>query len=1063
MSDNIALEKVYEPVSVERDVTELWDREKAFDADPGDVGKDKSFVVMIPLPNVTGSLHLGHAINNTLQDIMTRWHRMRGFRALYQPGTDHAGIATQAVVERRIFEEEGKTRHDIGRDELVRRIWEWKKDYEQRILGQLKRMGCSCDWRRVRFTLDDKYTDSVHETFFRWFADGLVYRGERLVNWDTHLRTAVADDEVYHDKIQGHFWHFKYPLKDAPAGGPTHLGFATTRPETMLGDVALAVNPEDDRYKALVGKTVLLPLFDPPREMPIIADEWADPEKGTGCVKITPAHDPNDYEVGLRNDLPMLNIMTPEGKVNEQGGKYAGLTFPEARKAVVADMEAMDLLEKVEDLEVDLPCSDRSKTPIEPYLSPQWFVRMGDVAEKIKLADGARVPGLAQAAIDAVDDERVKIFPNRYRKTYKDWLGEKRDWCISRQLWWGHQIPVWSRQMSGREFVQWFKDESAKPALLIGNMCPDLATCVVTASGENYQIAGTEDAYEQLHRLDEDVPDVDELCTCYVCIRREDALVPDGDAASGETLIAWLERNGFERDPDVLDTWFSSQLWPFATLGWPEETKDLEFFYPGSVLITGRDIITLWVARMVLSGLYLRGQVPFDDVYIHPKILDGRGDTMSKSKGNGVDPMDIIQTHGADALRYTMADMCTETQDIRMPVEYICPHCGGLVDQAAALKVEAQRRKSRGEKLLDKLRPSDVQRVDCTSCQKEFATRWAKEAVQKELTVAVETSDKFDIGRNFCNKLWNAARFAFMNIEGVGCEPIDVSTLPTEDKWILAQLSHTSKRLHEELGKYHYAIAIKLLRDFFWDALCDWYIELTKARMRDGEKGAEAKQILAFCLDQVLRMFHPFMPYITERLWSQLNALAPTRGLPGLAEPAASDLLVKAEFPPAEGWTTLADEGIVHVFAELQEVTRAVRDLKNKNGVATKDVVDVTVIAPAADVDALTAQASIVQRLANVGTMSVASEAERPANSGTAVVGAMRVYVHGISDDAKEIARLEKEISSVGKQIDGKERKLANEGFVSKASPEIVQAERDRLASLLDQRGALEESLSLLR
>ncbi len=1016
MSDNIALEKVYEPASVEREVSGLWDREGAFDAVAGEKGCDKSFVVMIPLPNVTGSLHLGHAINNTLQDIMTRWHRMRGYRALYQPGTDHAGIATQAVVERRILEEEGKSRHDIGREELVRRIWEWKEDYEQRILGQLKRMGCSCDWRRVRFTLDEKYTAAVQETFFRWFSDGLIYRGERLVNWDTYLQTAVADDEVFHKTIKGHFWHFKYPLKDGPAGGPTHLGFATTRPETMLGDVALAVNPKDERYKGLIGRTVLLPLFDPPREIPVVGDAWADPEKGTGCVKITPAHDPNDYEVGLRNGLPMLNIMTPEGKVNEHGGRYAGLTFPEARKAVVGEMESLGLLDKIDDMEVDLPCSDRSKTPIEPFLSPQWFVRMSDVADGIALSDGSKVSGLAQAAIDGVQDERVKVYPTRYRKTYVDWLSEKRDWCISRQLWWGHRIPVWH--------------------------AGEAVACEIRSRADCEGVLDQLDGWAKNER---------------VCHKRSDDenVVGDSDRAGGvvgywcvksdveEEFAKFVEPLGFERDPDVLDTWFSSQLWPFATLGWPQETKDLDFFYPGSVLITGRDIITLWVARMVLSGLYLRGQVPFGDVYIHPKILDGRGETMSKSKGNGVDPLDIIAVYGADALRYTMADMCTETQDVRMPVDYRCPHCEKLLPQTA--------------------QNMSARKLVCKGCKSEFATRWADEATQEALGLAQMVSDKFEIGRHFCNKLWNAARFAFMNIEGVGCERIEVATLPTEDRWILAQLSHTVRRLHEELSKYHYAIAIKLLRDFFWDSLCDWYIELTKARMRDGEKGAEAKQILAFCLDQVLRMLHPFMPYVTERLWSQLNAMVPTRGLPGLADPGCGELLIKADFPPAEGWEKLADDGIVCVFAGLQEVTRAIRDLKNRNGVANKETVEVTVIAPADDVEALLAEGSIVQRLANVETLVVATDAERPANSGTAVVGAMRVYVHGISDDAKEVARLEKELAGVLKQIEGKERKLANEGFVSKASPEIVEAERGRLVSLREQHEAMKDGLALLR
>ncbi len=996
------LEKTYDPRTVEREMLEAWEKHEAFRATPDDRPRDKRFVVMIPLPNVTGVLHLGHAINNTLQDVVTRRHRMMGCNSLYQPGTDHAGIATQAVVERRIFQEENKTRHDLGRDELVRRIWEWKAEYETTILSQLKKMGCSCDWDRVRFTLDERYSDSVHETFFRWFEAGLIYRGERLVNWDTELRTAVADDEVYHQTVKGHFWHFKYPLKDPPAGGPTHLGFATTRPETMLGDVALAVNPKDERYTALVGKSALVPLFDPPREIPIVADEWADPEKGTGCVKITPAHDANDYAVGVRHNLPMINIMTPEREVSDQGGKYKGMKFPDARKAVVADMDALGLLDKIDDLDVDLPHSDRSKAPIEPYLSPQWFVRMGDIDGGVTLGDGSKTPGLAQAAIDAVTDRRVKVYPERYAKTYVDWLSEKRDWCISRQLWWGHRIPVWSKPAGDAAALDKIARETEAT---LGADTRFALRREMTTKGERF---------------------------ITVCLARED-----------RATVEKLESAGFEQDPDVLDTWFSSQLWPYATLGWPEKTADLDFYYPGTVLITSRDIITLWVARMVLSGLYNCGQVPFRDVFIHPKILDGRGETMSKSKGNGVDPLDVIDMYGADAMRYSLADMTTETQDVRMPVEYKCPHCEALTVQTA--------------------QNMQAKTVPCKGCKKTFATRWADQATIDEHGLARIVSDKFEIGRNFCNKLWNAARFAFMNLEGVGCDTLDLAALPTEDRWILARLSRTIQRVNTGLSRYQFSASIKELRDFFWDALCDWYIELTKARMRDGKDGAAAKQTLAFCLDQILRLLHPFTPYITERLWGQLNSVAPKRGLPGLAEPAMSDLLITAEFPPQHGWELLNDQAVVDTFETLQTVTRAVRDVRQRNNVPPKNAVTATINAPADQLAALREQATVVQRLANIGELNMASNATRPANSGTVVVGAVQIFVHDITDDAVERQRLENEFADVRKQIAGKEKKLANEGFVRNAKPEVVEAERERLAGLNERSQTLQQSLELLQ
>ncbi len=1000
MSD--VLEKAYDPQSVEPDMLAAWEASKAFQAQPDDRTPDKRFVVMIPLPNVTGTLHLGHAINNTLQDIVTRRRRMMGCNSLYQPGTDHAGIATQAVVERRIFSEEKKTRHDIGRQELVRRIWEWKDQYEKTILGQLKRMGCSCDWDRVRFTLDDRYSDSVHETFFRWFQAGLIYRGERLVNWDTELRTAVSDDEVYHETVKGHFWHFKYRLKDPPAGGPTHLGFATTRPETMLGDVALAVNPTDERYKALVGRSALVPLFDPPREIPIVADEWADPEKGTGCVKITPAHDPNDYAVGIRHGLPMINIMTPDRCVSESGGKYSGMKFADARKAIVADMEALELLDSVEDLDVQLPHSDRSKSAIEPYLSPQWFVRMGDIPDGVTLGDKTKTPGLAQAAMDAVNDGRVRITPERYKKTYVDWLSEKRDWCISRQLWWGHRIPVWSTAAGDAPAAEQIASE-------------------ITAA------LGTDTRFELRN---EETPKGERVVT--VCLARED-----------ESAVSTLESAGFAQDPDVLDTWFSSQLWPYATLGWPEKTPDLDFYYPGSVLITSRDIITLWVARMVLSGLYNIGKVPFRDVYIHPKILDGRGETMSKSKGNGVDPLDVIAMYGTDAMRYALTDMTTETQDVRMPVEYRCPHCAAVTKQTA--------------------QNMQAKTVPCKGCKKKFATRWADEATVAEHGRAQIASEKFEIGRNFCNKLWNAARFAFMNIEGVRCDTLDVASLPTEDQWILAKLSETIRRVHEDLDRYRFSASIKRLRDFFWEALCDWYIELTKARMSGGERSAEAKQVLAFCMDQILRLLHPCIPFVTERLWGQLNTVAPQRGLPGLADPAMNDLLITAEFPPRAGWSALENETIVATFETLQSVTRAVRELRQRNNAPPKESVTVTIRASAEQIAALRDQGSIVQRLANVGELHIAMDATRPPNSGTVVLDGLQVFVHDIADDAVEGKRLETEMSEIEKQIAAKENKLANDGFVRNAKPEVVQAERERLATLNERRATLQSSLALLR
>jgi len=1103
MSEQTLLDKVYVPRAVEPEVYALWERSGAFRSHPTDppTPHERTFTIVMPPPNVTGALHLGHALNNTLQDILIRYHRMRGFNTLWQPGTDHAGIATQAVVERRIRETEGKSRHDLGREELVRRIWQWKDEYEKRIISQLKLMGCSCDWERCRFTLDEGLARAVRHQFFKMFKDGLIFRGKRLVNWDTQLQTAVSDDEVYYETVKGHFWHFKYPVIDPKPGEPHFVIIATTRPETMLGDTAVAVHPDPEGFfrnkeaelrelwdrlssrsgkeaaelqgklEALAarreshlaqliqlrdmagdGRKLRLPLVE--RDIPLIADDWADPTLGSGCVKITPAHDPNDYEVGLRHNLPMLNVLTSDGKVariveadgcnNPHSKDYEGLTFAsDGRAKVVADLEARGLVDQVEDRDIELGHSDRSKLPIEPFLSDQWFVRTNDQTldmpdQKSGISNLKSAKGLAQSAMEVVESGRIQVFPPRYAKTYLDWLGERRDWCISRQLWWGHRIPVWRFEpvVGSEHDMQQFHNEYT--AWIAEGRIADYQRKKADLGSKGF------DALEEGESIR------------YLCVRG-----PNDDAI--ESRFRQLALN---QDEDVLDTWFSSCLWPFSTLGWPEDTPHLRQYYPGSVLVTARDIITNWVARMVMSGLYLTGKVPFDRVYITPKILDGRGETMSKSKGNGVDPVDIIHTHGADALRYSMADLTTETQDIHIPVEYRCPHCAKPTDQAVALKTEEQNRRSRGEKLDRKLQPADCAKVRCShkDCGKEFATQWADADAKQQLGLGRETSEKFEIGRNFCNKLWNAARFAFMNLEGAEIQEIKVNTLPPEDRWILARLSQTVRRYHECLATYQFSASVKELRDFFWDSLCDWYLELTKPRFAatDRPDSRTAKQVLAFALDQTLRLWHPTIPFITERLWGQLNTVAPRRGLPSAVQLTTDVPLIAAEFPPLEGYPALDDEGIVTTFGELQDATRGVRELRSNCNVPPKDRVTVTVVVPAEHVASFGAHSHIVRHMAGIGELDVVSQGKRPLNAGSVTIKGLRIYVHNITDDASERVRARKTLEGVEKQIASKEAKLNNSQFVANAKPEVVAAERGRLDELLAQRVSLHEHLAEL-
>ncbi|MFG0263126.1 MAG: valine--tRNA ligase, partial [Novipirellula sp. JB048] len=812
------------------EIANAWEAARCAHAAPNP--DRKPFTIVIPPPNVTGALHLGHGLNNTLQDIVVRTKRMQGFETLWMPGTDHAGIATQAVVEKRLKEQENKTRHDLGREALVQRIWDWKEQYEKRILGQLKRMGCSCDWERTRFTLDDRCAAAVRATFFDLFRKKRIYRGKRLVNWDTYLQTAVSDDEVINQTEKGHFWHLFYPVVDPQPGEPARIEIATTRPETMLGDTAVAVHPDPEsaldkfeaelkeklesasggektalreqldalaerrktmlphliqlRDMALDDRKVTLPLMN--REIPMVVDEWAKPEMGTGCVKITPAHDPNDYEVAQRGGLPMINILNSDGTMNGETGAYEGLTIKKTRVKVLEDLEALDLLGEIEDREIELPLSDRSKTPIEPYLADQWFVAMEE---------------LAQSAMDAVTTEEVKIFPPRYRKGYLDWLGEKRDWPVSRQLWWGHQIPIWVLSGATSEAVE--------------AVAKELAAWPEHAAGE------------LVDRIDENE---DGTFSLFVCLRREDA-----------GLQAKVEGLGLVRDPDVLDTWFSSALWPHSTLGWPEQTAELEYFYPTSTLITSRDIITLWVARMVLMGLNNVGQVPFREVFIHPKILDGLGETMSKSMGNGVDPIDVIEKFGPDALRFGLARLATETQDVRMPVQYECPHCEKLIDQT---------KKNRA-----------LSTVECPACKQSFSTQWAESAADQALPRAAVVSERFETARNFVNKLWNAARFALLNFEGYSAQTIDLDQLPLEDRWLLSRLATVTQQVTEATEHYRFAEASRLLYDFAWDEFCSFYVEIAKPRLADDSLRAVTQSVIAHGLDTLLRLLHPIMPFVT--------------------------------------------------------------------------------------------------------------------------------------------------------------------------------------------------------
>ena len=844
------LAKAYEPKEVEDRIYDFWMKGKYFHAevDP----KKKPYTIVIPPPNITGQLHLGHAMDETLQDTLIRWRRMQGYSALWLPGTDHASIATEAkIVE--AMRKEGITKEEIGREKFLERAWAWKDQYGGRIVEQLKKLGSSCDWDRLRFTMDEGCNKAVNHVFKKLYDKGLIYRGERIINWCPHCKTSISDAEVVFEEKEGSFWHLRYPLSD----GSGYIELATTRPETMLGDTAVAVHPDDERYKALVGKTVILPLVN--KEIPIIADSYVEQDFGTGVVKITPAHDPNDFEVGLRHNLPVINVMDDGGVINENGGKYAGMPALEARKQIVKDLDEAGFLIKIEPIKHNVGTCYRCGTVVEPRVSTQWFVKMEP---------------LAKPAIDAVKDGDIRFIPERMDKVYYNWMENIKDWCISRQLWWGHQIPAW-------------------------------------------------------------------YCECGETIVSE--TVPTVCPKCGGTHLT--------RDPDTLDTWFSSALWPFSTLGWPDNTEELKYFYPTNTLVTGYDIIFFWVARMIFSGLEHMGEVPFNTVFFHGLIRDAQGRKMSKSLGNGVDPLDVISVYGADALRFTLVTGNSPGNDLRF------------------------------------------------------------------------SEEKVSASRNFANKIWNAARFILMNIEGKDIDCALPKKLYTSDKWILNRFNNVTAAVTENREKFELGMAVSKLYDFIWDDFCDWYIELAKIRMNgaDEESADSARRVLVWTMSNTLKLLHPFMPYITEEIWQTL--------------PHDGEALIVAKWPEYDEALSFPQEA--KNLENVMALIRAIRTRRNEMNVppSKKAHIYIDTAHPAPYEEA----SEFIARLAYGSKVEI--------GTGFDVQGA----VTAVTDDAKallpmddlvdkaaETARLNKELANAQKQLDTVKAKLANEKFTSKAPQNVI-------------------------
>jgi valyl-tRNA synthetase len=894
------MESRYVPQDIESKWYAAWEKAGAFQPRGRGEHAGTPFTIVIPPPNVTGALHMGHALNNTLQDVLIRFKRLQGYNTLWQPGVDHAGIATQSVVERAL-QKEGTSKHDLGREKFVERVWEWKKEYGGRIIGQLKRLGCSCDWSRERFTMDEGLSRAVREVFVRLHEDGLIYRGARLVNWSPALQTALADEEVENKESKGHFWSIRYALEGNPAEG---IVVSTTRPETLFGDVAVAVHAEDERYKHLIGRNVLIPVIN--RPIPVIADEHADPEKGTGAVKITPAHDFNDYEVGLRHGLKPIVVMNLDTTLNHHAGPYAGMKRFDARKKLVKDLEENGQLVAVEDRMVSLPLCYRSGDVVEPTLLAQWYVKMAPLAD----------PALAAVEPGAPEDKAVRFVPERYVKTYRQWLEPRRDWCISRQLWWGHQIPVW------------------------------------------YVISETGNA------ITDDTP--------HVAARSEQDARAQAEARFGAGCL-------LRQEADVLDTWFSSALWPMSTLGWPDETEDLNTFYPTDVLITARDIIYFWVARMIFSGLKFRDKAPFHTVYIHGTILDEKGQRMSKSKGNGIDPIEMIEKFGADAVRFALLTLTTEGQDIKLsPV-------------------------------------------------------------------------KFEGGRNFANKLWNAVRFVHPHLTAASGS-LDGLELSLADKWILKRCDETVREVAAALEPpaLRFSDAAQALYRFTWDDFCSRYLEIRKKDIT-GPEGSEkraAVTVFRTVLKDLIVLLHPFMPYITEEIREALGD---------------KDLLITSAWPAPRTVDFSAPDQ--RVMEGVLSVVEAVRQIRGGYALPPTQALSVRVqLDDSAFTAALQPHAWMIAGLEKIGDLefALAGNAGKPAFAASTLIPGGKVYVplEGLLDPAAERQRLGKELEKARGFVSAQEGKLKNEKFVSGAPADVVEAEREKLRAQIDKVAKLEEALS---
>ncbi|WZL74444.1 valine--tRNA ligase [Clostridiaceae bacterium 35-E11] len=878
------LDKTYNPQEFEKRIYDYWMERDYFKAE---VDPEKEpFAIVLPPPNITGQLHMGHALDHTLQDILIRWKRMQGYETLWLPGTDHASIATEVKVVEKILEEEGKTKEEIGRENFLQRAWAWKEEYGGRIVEQMKKLGNSCDWSKERFTMDEGCNKAVTEVFIRLYEKGYIYRGNRLINWCPDCKTSLSDAEVEHNEMDGHFWHIKYPVKDSDE----FLEIATTRPETMLGDTAVAVHPEDERYAHLIGKTLILPIAE--REIPIIADEYVDKEFGTGAVKITPAHDPNDFEIGLRHNLEQITVMNEDAKMNQHAGKYADMDRYECRKALVKDLEAQGYLVKVKDHQHSVGACYRCNTVVEPRLSDQWFVKMEE---------------LAKPAIEAVKTQKTKFVPERFDKIYFHWLENIKDWCISRQLWWGHRIPAY--------------------------YCEDCGEIMVSKTAP----AG-----------------------CQKC-----------------------NSSRVKQDEDVLDTWFSSALWPFSTLGWPEETKELKYFYPTDVLVTGYDIIFFWVVRMMFSGLDQMQEIPFKYVFVHGLVRDGLGRKMSKSLGNGIDPLEIINQYGADALRLTLATGNSPGNDMRFYIE----------------RVEAN--------------------------------------------------------RNFANKLWNATRFVMMHLnestfDVKACEP----NFTLADKWILSRMNQVTKEVTDNLDKFELGMAVQKIYDFIWNEYCDWYIELVKPRLYGEEKDTKetALYTLTVVLENILKLLHPFAPFITEEIWQHL----PT---------TKEDSVIIASWPKyAGGFCFEEEENSMEV---IMNAIRSIRNIRAEMNVVPSRKAKVMVVASSPEAyTAIDMGKEYFVTLAGASEVVLLKEKKdisQDAMSAVVVGAEIFLPLADLVDFEKEIERLEKEKAKLEKELQRVNGKLSNQGFLAKAPENVIEEEKSKQANYQSMMDKVIERLETMK